>query len=100
MDDATEPGDPAGADGTADATEATDAEAATSQNVALGVVFGVLGLALTVTLDEVRAAGLPFLVLGVVFFAMGIREAKGQAGGPPTPEGPPTPDGDGPAPIA
>jgi hypothetical protein len=78
MGDPTQPGDPAGTG---------DAEETTNQNLALGVVFGMLGLVLVLTLDDTRVAGLPFIVLGIVYFSMGIRPAKGK--------GTESPDGDG-----
>jgi hypothetical protein len=68
MGDATEPGGPA---------DAGDAEGTTDRSTALGVVFGMLGLVLMLTLDDARAAGLPFLVLGIVYSGMGLRRAKG-----------------------
>jgi succinate-acetate transporter protein len=69
MSDPTSPGDPA-------APPADDDDAADSNpNVALGIVFGMLGVVLMLTLDDTRVAGLPFLILGITFFVMGIRPA-------------------------
>ncbi|AJW77916.1 hypothetical protein [Clavibacter michiganensis] len=44
-----------------------------STNASLGIVFGMLGLVLMLTLDDTRVAGLPFVILGITFFVMGIR---------------------------
>ncbi|WP_317232541.1 hypothetical protein [Clavibacter capsici] len=68
MSDPTTPGGPADAPAEGD-------DGSKSTNTALGVVFGMLGLALMLTLDDTRVAGLPFLILGVTFFVMGIRPA-------------------------
>jgi succinate-acetate transporter protein len=64
----------------ADPDEPAAASEETNQNTALGIVFGMLGLALMLTLEDTRVAGLPFLVLGVTFFVMGIRPSGGKAG--------------------
>lgn len=74
-----------------------DDDDTTNPNVALGIVFGMLGLVLMLTLDDTRVAGLPFLILGVTFFVMGIRPRKGTAATPadaPTAPEPPAPGGD------
>ncbi|MFT7767002.1 hypothetical protein [Clavibacter tessellarius] len=74
-----------------------DDDDATNPNVALGIVFGMLGLVLMLTLDDTRVAGLPFLILGVTFFVMGIRPRKGTGATPadaPTAPEPPAPGGD------
>ncbi|OUE18905.1 hypothetical protein BFL36_12755 [Clavibacter michiganensis] len=74
-----------------------DDDDATDPNVALGIVFGMLGLVLMLTLDDTRVAGLPFLILGITFFVMGIRAGKGGATTPadaPTSPEPPGPEGD------
>jgi succinate-acetate transporter protein len=44
-----------------------------STNASLGIVFGMLGVVLMLTLDDTRVAGLPFVILGITFFVMGIR---------------------------
>ena len=67
MSEKTTPGAPAGGED----------DDATNSNVALGIVFGMLGLVLMLTLDDTRVAGLPFLVLGITFFVMGIRSRTG-----------------------
>jgi succinate-acetate transporter protein len=81
MDDERTPADPAGS------------EDDTNQNTSLGIVFGMLGLVLMLTLEDSRVAGLPFLVLGVTFFIMGIRPAAGKRDGA-------TADGEQPPPPA
>jgi succinate-acetate transporter protein len=81
MDDERTPADPAGS------------EDDTNQNTSLGIVFGMLGLVLMLTLEDSRVAGLPFLVLGVTFFIMGIRPAAGK-------RDPATTDGEQPPPPA
>jgi len=70
-----------------------DDDDATSPNIALGVVFGMLGLVLMLTLDDARFAGLPFLILGVTFFVMGIRPGKRGASTADAPDAP-APEGD------
>ncbi|RII90807.1 hypothetical protein DZF95_11475 [Clavibacter michiganensis] len=60
-------------------------------NVALGIVFGMLGLVLMLTLDDTRVAGLPFLILGVTFFVMGIRRATRERDRTPADDTPPPP---------
>ncbi|WP_043674530.1 hypothetical protein [Clavibacter michiganensis] len=77
----------------ADPGDPADAGEDTNQNTALGIVFGMLGLVLMLTLDDTRVAGLPFLVLGVTFFVMGIRPTAGKRGRAPA-------DGDQPPPPA
>jgi hypothetical protein len=67
MTDPTTPGHPA------DPPAEDDVDS--NPNVALGIVFGMLGLVLMLKLDDTRVAGLPFLILGVTFFVMGIRPA-------------------------
>jgi hypothetical protein len=89
MSDPTTPAGPA--DPPADAVAEDDA--APNTNRALGIVFGVLGLVLMLTIEDTRVAGLPFVILGVTFFVMGIRPAgrkrdRAAAGGDPPP--PPT----------
>ncbi|MFS4505187.1 hypothetical protein ACMA46_03025 [Clavibacter sp. Sh2141] len=66
MDDERTPADPA------------ETEDDPDQNTTLGIVFGMLGLVLMLTLEDTRVAGLPFLVLGITFFIMGIRTAAGK----------------------
>ncbi|OUE20815.1 hypothetical protein BFL34_01633 [Clavibacter michiganensis] len=68
MSDPTTPGGPA------DPPAEDDADS--NPNVALGIVFGMLGLVLMITLDDTRVAGVPFLILGATFFVMGIRPAR------------------------
>ena len=65
----TTPGGPV--DPPADGDDPDDA----NPHVALGVVFGMLGLALMLTLDDTRVAGLPFVILGATYLVMGIRTA-------------------------
>jgi hypothetical protein len=97
MSDPTTPGGPAdeGApDADADATAgagAASAEGDANQNTALGIVFGMLGLVLMLTLEDTRVAGLPFVVLGITYFAMGIRPVVAKRGRAPA-------DGDTPPP--
>ncbi len=47
----------------------------------LGYVFGLLGLVLLLGTDS-RAAGLPFLVLGVTFFLIGRKDGRSRSSGP------------------
>ena len=46
-----------------------------SDNVGIGVVFGLLGLTLFLALDT-PWAGLPMLVVGIVFVAQGLRGGR------------------------
>ena len=69
---------------------------ATNPNIALGIVFGMLGLGVMLALEDTRIAGLPFLVLGITFFVMGIRPSSGRSAASdeaPTPDSP-APEGD------
>lgn len=50
-------------------------DADSNPNLALGIVFGMLGLVLMLTLEDTRVAGLPFVVLGITYAVMGIRPA-------------------------
>lgn len=85
MTDPTTPGGPAD-------PPAEDDDDATSTNASLGIVFGMLGLVLMLTLDDTRVAGLPFVILGITFFVMSVRPKKGRAGSPATgPDSPPRP---------
>jgi hypothetical protein len=67
MSEPTTPGGPV------DPPAEDDDSADSNPNVALGIVFGMLGLVLMLTLDDTRVAGLPFVILGITFFVMGIR---------------------------
>ncbi|TDT62678.1 hypothetical protein [Frigoribacterium sp. PhB116] len=46
-----------------------------SDNIGIGVVFGLLGLTLFLALDT-PWAGLPMLVVGIVFVAQGLRGGR------------------------
>ncbi|MFT2711576.1 hypothetical protein [Clavibacter sp. Sh2126] len=59
-----------------------DDDDATNPNIALGIVFTMLGLGLVLALEDTRVAGLPFLVLGITFFVMGIRPRKSGTAAP------------------
>jgi hypothetical protein len=83
MTDPTTPGHPA------DPPAEDDVDS--NPNVALGIVFGMLGLVLMLTLDDTRVAGLPFVILGVTFFVMGIRPAMGKRDRAPADDTPPPP---------
>ncbi|MBF4621332.1 MULTISPECIES: hypothetical protein [Clavibacter] len=85
MSDPTTPGGPV--DPPAEDDDAADS----NPNIALGIVFGMLGLVLMLTLDDTRVAGLPFLILGVTFFVMGVRPAKAKRDGPAADGTPPPP---------
>jgi hypothetical protein len=64
----------------------------TSTNVSLGIVFLMLGIVLMLTLDDTRVAGLPFVILGITFFVMGVRPKKAaSASAPKAPDEPPAP---------
>ncbi|MFT2752883.1 hypothetical protein [Clavibacter sp. Sh2088] len=86
MSEPTTPADPAD-------PPAEDDDDSTSTNASLGIVFGMLGLVLMLTLDDTRVAGLPFLVLGITFFVMGVRPKK-KASGDGLPAAPAPPEGD------
>lgn len=53
--------------------------------VSLGVVFLGLGVALSVSLQNM-AMGLPFFVLGIVYFVMGMNATKPKKPAPETPK--------------
>jgi hypothetical protein len=84
MTDPTTPGGPAD-------PPAEDDDDSASTNTSLGIVFGMLGLVLMLTLDDTRVAGLPFLVLGITFFVMGIRPGKAKRDRPAADDTPPPP---------
>lgn len=56
------------------------AERKRAEYTGLGVVFALMGVALLLTLDT-PAVGLPMIVLGVVFFAMGLRVKRSPSSG-------------------
>jgi succinate-acetate transporter protein len=87
MSDPTTPGGPA--DPPVDPP--AEGDDASRTNTSLGIVFGMLGLVLMLTLDDTRVAGLPFVVLGITFFVMGIRPAAGKRGTTPADGDPPPP---------
>jgi len=58
-----------------------DARGQGAQYEVLGYVFGLLGLVLLLGTDS-RAAGLPFLVLGVTFFLIGRNGGRRRSSAP------------------
>ncbi|MBF4622743.1 hypothetical protein [Clavibacter sp. VKM Ac-2872] len=86
MTDPTTPGGPAD-------PPAEDDDDSSSTNASLGIVFGMLGLVLMLTLDDTRVAGLPFVILGITFFVMSVRPKK-KASGEDLPAAPAPPEGD------
>ncbi|CAQ00932.1 hypothetical protein ACR8AL_01040 [Clavibacter sepedonicus] len=84
MTDPTTPGGPTD-------PPAEDDDDSSSTNTSLGIVFGMLGLVLMLTLDDTRVAGLPFVVLGITFFVMGMRPKKAERVGPAADDTPPPP---------
>ena len=85
MTDPTTPGGPA------DPPAEDDDSADSNPNVALGIVFGMLGLVLMLTLDDTRVAGLPFVILGITFFVMSVRPKKAKRDRPAADGAPPPP---------
>ncbi|RIJ57380.1 hypothetical protein [Clavibacter phaseoli] len=84
MSDPTTPGGPAD-------PPAEDDDDSSSTNASLGIVFGMLGLMLMLTLDDTRVAGLPFVILGITFFVMSVRPKKAKRDGPAADDTPPPP---------
>jgi len=82
MTDPTTPGGPAD-------RPAEDDDDSSSTNASLGIVFGMLGLVLMLTLDDTRVAGLPFVILGITFFVMSVRPKKGKRDRPAADDTPP-----------
>ncbi|MBP2456929.1 hypothetical protein ABID70_002454 [Clavibacter michiganensis] len=83
MTDPTTPGRPA--------EPPAEDDDSSSTNASLGIVFAMLGVVLMLTLDDTRVAGLPFVILGVAFFVMGVRPKKAKRDGPAADDAPTPP---------